>query len=437
VQIVFVFILTFILIAVSLSQGIFVGYPLLTGLFLFSIIAFYRGTPFIHLIAYWRSGVQKSLLVIKIFLLIGGLTAAWMTAGTVPTIVFYSLQVIHPSFFYLIAFVISCLVSFLIGTSLGTAGTLGVAMMMVARSGQAHLPLAAGALIAGAYFGDRFSPMSSSANLVASITGTRLFDNLGNMSRTMPIPFLLSTLIYLIFSLRYPLQLTGTDIDRLLQMSFVIHPLALLPALVMLALSSLRIGVKRSMSLSLITAVLLAFFMQNRSPIEVLQFLLAGFTLAPSDPLYAIIRGGGLMSMVRPAIIVLASCALAEVIHGAHFLDPVIQLLLKARTRFQLFAATLVTSLVSGGFGGTQAVAVVLTAHLMQEPYRACEAGKEKLALDLEDTAIILPALIPWNIASLLPTTLLQMDRISFIPFAFFLYLLPLWNLLSYRFHHQ
>ncbi len=429
-----VFIVTFAMIIFSLQFNLFVGYALFAGLLLFSLLALKRGLPMKHLVTFWRSGIQKSLLVIKIFVLIGFLTAAWMASGTVPAIVYYSLQIIHPSFFYVIAFSISCLVSFLIGTSFGTASTLGVALMMLARSGQGHIPLAAGALIAGAYFGDRFSPMSSSANLVANITGTNLFDNLRNMARSMAIPLVVSMVLYLLLSFRYPLQLTGTEIDRFIVASFQIHPLVLLPAFVMLLLSTLKVGVKRSMTLSMLTAVLLAFFYQHHSFGEVFRYLLTGFLLPSEDPLYTIIKGGGLVSMSRPAFIVMTSCALAEVIHGAHFLDSIVQWFTRAKSRFQLFVYTLMVSLITGAFGGTQAVSVIMTAHVMDEAYHhAPGISKEDLAVDIEDTAIVLSALIPWNIASLLPTTLLEVDRLSFIPFAFFLYLLPLWNLLSYR----
>ena len=433
-MLILVFLGTFVMIMLSLHYQFFVGYPLFAGLFFFSLLAVKRGVPTIHLAAFLRAGFQKSLLVIKIFVLIGFLTAAWMASGTVPAIVYYSLQLIHPSFFYVIAFLISCLVSFLIGTSLGTASTLGVALMMLARSGQAHIPLAAGALIAGAYFGDRFSPMSSSANLVANITATNLFDNLRSMARSMVVPLVASVVLYLLFSLRYPLQLAGAEIDRYIAASFRIQPLVLLPAFVMLLLSAMKVGVKRSMTLSMITAFLLAVLYQHSTPIETFGYLLKGFALPVDDPLYAIIKGGGLLSMARPAFIVMTSCALAEVIHGAHFLDAIVHLLTRAASRFQLFLYTLVVSLVTGAFGGTQAVSVIMTAHVMDDAYHSVPGVSQgDLAVDIEDTAIVLSALIPWNIASLLPTTLLGVDRLSFIPFAFFLYLLPLWNLVSYR----
>ena len=431
------FTVSFLMIIIALIQGYFVGFPLTAALILFCTAALHKGVSFNALTSFLRSGVQKSLLVIRIFALIGGITAAWMTAGTVPGIVYYSLQLLHPHYFFLIAFVVSCVVSFLLGTSLGTTGTLGVALMMLARTGQANPSMAAGALIAGAYFGDRFSPMSSSANLVATITETNLYRNLRNMAATMWLPFIVSCVLYGLLSFRYPLDLDAAVMDAQLADSFLLHPLVLLPAVVMLGLSALRVDVKISMASSLITAILLSLFFQGREFGETGVFLVTGFQLPDTNPLAPIIQGGGLLSMVRPSVIVLVSCILAEVIHGGRFLQPVIWILNTATTRIRLYSYTLLTSILSGAFGGTQSVSIILTGHLMQEAYQPLDAWQETLALDLEDTSVLVAALIPWNVAALFPTTVLQVDRTGFMPYAFFLFLLPLFNLIRYRFSRQ
>ncbi len=426
------FFFTFILIITSLYLGIFVGYPLMAGLLLFSFLSLRFGNSTRRLAAFLKNGVRKALPVLKIFILIGGITGTWMAAGTVPGIVYYSLQVLHPSYFYLVAFLACCLVSVLIGTALGTCGTMGIALITLARTGEASLPIAAGAIIAGAYFGDRFSPMSGSANLVATLTGTNLFQNLRNMARTMILPFGISVVLYTLISLRFPLQLADGDMSRQLLESFQVSWKTLIPAMVMVLLSLFQINVKIAMGSSLVAALAVTVFHQQYSLAEALRFMVMGFSLPSSNPLYDVIQGGGQISMASPVVIVLTSCMLAEVIYGSHFLDPIIQRITGSISAFKRFGYMILASIVTAGFGGNQTVSIVFTANVMQDNYQKLPDFQQRLALDLEDSSVIIAALIPWNIAAMFPTTVLQVDRAAFLPFAFYLYLLPLCSLLVY-----
>ncbi|MBP2666886.1 MAG: Na+/H+ antiporter NhaC-like protein, partial [Firmicutes bacterium] len=151
------------------------------------------------------AGSKQSLVVIRIFVLIGAITAVWRACGTIPFIVYHGIGLMNAQYFILSAFLLSAMVSFLLGTSFGTVGTMGVVLMVLAKSGNVDVDVTAGAIIAGAYFGDRCSPMSSSATLVAALTGTQLYLNLGNMLKTSVLPFLLSCFGYVFLSLNNPL----------------------------------------------------------------------------------------------------------------------------------------------------------------------------------------------------------------------------------------
>ena len=136
------------------------------------------------------NGGKRAFVVLEIFLLIGIITGTWIASGTVPAIIYYGIKYMNPNFFILYTFLISCIVSFLLGTSLGTVSTVGVALILMAKGGNINIDIAAGAIIAGAYFGDRCSPMSSSAILVANLTRTNLYTNISNMFKTAVIPFI-------------------------------------------------------------------------------------------------------------------------------------------------------------------------------------------------------------------------------------------------------
>ena len=160
----------FTLLMLSVYKGIEIFYPLFTGLIIFTFIAYRRGFGVRELAAMIVKGSRKSLMIINILLLIGAITAVWRASGTVAYVVYYGIRLINPSFFILYAFILCSIVSFLLGTSFGTVGTIGMILMVMVKGGNININIVAGAIIAGAYFGDRCTPISSRANLLASIT---------------------------------------------------------------------------------------------------------------------------------------------------------------------------------------------------------------------------------------------------------------------------
>ena len=269
-----VFGLFFLGLLFSVQQHIPLLYPLLLGLVAFTALAAHQGNSLTSLAGMMWTGSRKSLIVIKIFVLIGVITAVWRSAGTISTIVYYGIAWMPGDYFLPGAFLLCSLVSFLLGTSFGTAGTIGVVLMVLAQSGHMDVSMAAGAIIAGAYFGDRSSPMSSSANLVAVLTGTNLYDNLKNMFRSAWIPFFLSTLAYIWLSQSHPLQFQADSISQEIANTFNLSLLTLLPALAILVLGACRTDVKLAMGVSILLGVLLSLWVQQVSTAQLLQYII-------------------------------------------------------------------------------------------------------------------------------------------------------------------
>ncbi|WP_353107208.1 Na+/H+ antiporter NhaC family protein [Acetoanaerobium noterae] len=432
---VFGLVITFVMLMFSIYKGIFIGYPLLISFFIFVILSLHKGYSIKAISKMAYDGGKKSFVVLKIFILIGAITAVWMSSGTVPSIVYYGINLMNPNYFIFYAFIISSLVSFLLGTSLGTVSTVGLALIVMAKSGEVNTNIAAGAIIAGAYFGDRCSPMSSSANLIANLTETELFINIKNMLKSAVLPFILSLILYFVVSLSSPLNTASGGIDKAIVKSFEISILALLPSIIILVLSIFRVNVKISMFLSIALASVLSIYIQDYKINEVLYFILMGFHLDFDNPLYLIIKGGGIISMLRPAIVVFISCSLAGIFEGTKTLQSVEKLLLKANSRSSLFLYTTIVSILTAAFGSNQSIAAVLTASLMDKAYKQNSVDKYQMALDLENTGIVLSALIPWNLAAFVPTSTMDVSPVGFIPYAFYLYLLPItsYAILRYR----
>lgn len=413
----------FTLLLFAVLKGVFIAYPLLCTLLVISLILLNRGFSAKALLKMAWQGSYKAFPVFTILLLIGSVTATWIAAGTVPAIVYYGIQLIHPHWFILAAFILTSAVSLLLGTSFGAAGTIGLALMIMAKGSGVDLHPIAGAVIAGAYFGDRCSPMSSSAHLVATITRTDLYTNLSNMLKTGMLPFAVSCLMYLGLSLFYPVQTADHRLDIELAQLFDLNGIVLLPALTILVLALLKVEVKRSMLISTGAAVVLAMALQHYSLGQVLKFALWGFTLDVDTPVQSILKGGGIWSMAKVCSVVLISTAIAGILAGTNSLQPVERLLKRARSRTSLFFSTTVISMIASAFGCTQTIGILLTEQLVRQKY-ADTSDPYQLAVDLENTVVVLAPLVPWNIAGLVPATLL-MTNAGFIPYAFYLYLIP------------
>ncbi len=428
----FFVIISFVVLLVSATKGYFVLYPLLISMAILIIILLNRKFPLKSLIQMAIAGSRKSFSVIGILLLIGAVMSVWMAAGTVPVIVYYGIKFISPQSFIFSAFFLTSIISILIGTSFGTVSTIGVALMIMASGNDVNPHIIAGAIIAGAYFGDRCSPMSSSAYLIVAITSTQIYTNLRNMVITSLYPLIFSSFLYLAISFVNPVNLNHNDMSVQIGIHFNTHLVSLLPALTILILGILRIDVKISMAISVIVGIAIAVLVQGYSFIEVVNFMLIGFKLASTSSLTNIMTGGGVVSMLKISTVVIVSTAFAGIFEGTRTLEFIKAYLSKARTRGDLFLGTTIIGILSAAFGCTQTIAILLTHQLVEEKYQAEGLDNYQLAVDLENTVVVISPLIPWNIAGLVPATVLMTDS-GFIPYAFYLYLIPLFNLIQMK----
>lgn len=417
--------ISFALLVASVSRGYFLGYPLLAAMVMLMAVFLRRGFRLRPLLHMAFLGSRKSFSVIAILLLIGAVTASWIASGTVPALVYYGIGLIHPRFFILSAFLLTSFVSILIGTSFGAVSTIGVALMIMAN-GRADSHAIAGAIIAGAYVGDRCSPMSSSANFIATLTQTRLYSNLRNMLQTSLLPLLLTCLIYLGLSLRHPVQLADSSMPAEIARLFDLNPVVLLPAIAILLLAAFQVEVKRAMLISVGMAIAIGLLIQHYAFLDLLKFCLLGFQLAEPSSLDKILVGGGVASMAKVCVIVVISTAFAGIFAGTQALSGIERLLDRAQSRHSLFLGTSLVGTASAAFGCTQTIAILLTQQLVQNKYEDPHDSYD-LAVDLENTVVVTSALIPWNIAGLVPATVLMTDS-GFIPYAVYLYLVPVLN---------
>ena len=407
-------------------------WALLLGLGLFFGLGLRRGFSARTLAAMaWREG-RSSLIVVPVFLLIGMVAALWRSSGTIAFFLYHGLRGIAPGSFLLMAFVLSAVLSFALGTSFGVTGTAGVVLITLARSGGVDLAMAAGAILSGAYFGDRCSPMSSCATLVAACTDTQLYRNVREMLKTGVLPTVLTAAVFAVLSVRNPLTVVDGAVLSALSENFSLHIATLLPLAPMLVLPLLRVPVKWAMAASAVLALGLTVFLQGMPLRETVMTALRGY--APRQPeLAGILAGGGFLSMVETCAIMLVTSLYAGILEGIDALAPAEHQVERLAGRLGLFPATVLVSTAIVMIFCNQAVMVMLDAQLLGKSYAARGASRTELAIDIENSGVVIAGLVPWSIAITMPLAMLGVG-LEALPWCVLLYMIPLCYLFTKRF---
>jgi len=430
-----------LLFSVSLIICVFLQYSILYALIfgyaLFFVFGLIRGKTWKGMLVYSFRGIVTVKNILIIFILIGAITAVWRACGTIAFIVYYASLVAVPQAMVLIAFLLCCFVSFLMGTAFGSAATIGVICMTLANSMNIPVIYAGGAVISGIFFGDRCSPMSSGAHLISELTNTNIFTNIKTMVKTALVPFILTVVLYgiigilitpctgngIIGSITDPGAGNGT-VFHIFADYYNLSLFTIIPAVIIILFSLLKIDVKITMAISCLTGLLCAVFFQHLGMAELIKILFFGFH--PQDvELAKLMSGGGIVSMIRASVIICISSCYSGMFKGTHFFAGVQQFMRKLGKRITVFGTVLTASVFASAIACNQTLAVMLT-------HQVCDDlvdDKNLFASYLEDTAIVVAPLMPWSIAVSIPLTSIGAPTAALLA-AFFLYLIPLWNLL-------
>jgi len=390
------------------------------------------------------AGVLPALLIL---LAIGMLIATWVLSGTIPFLVYWGVQLISPRYLMLTAFLATTIMSSFTGTSWGSAGTIGVALMGTAAALGAPLAPTAGAVVSGAYFGDKMSPLSDSTNICAIGAGAQLFRHIRHMLYTAIPSFILGLILYTTLAYLTPVPADGmpasarvllTDIEAV----FDLHWLALLPPAIVIWGIVRRIPPALAIALSSLVAVFIGIALQGFSIQDSLVAAVAGFRLEMVEPLEvapgglgtafsALVERGGLYSMANTLIVVIAAFLLAGGMDAAGALQLIIDRMLAAvRSVFGLIAATMAaggTMIALTSHGGVTALVI---GGLFQEAYEERDLAPENLSRSLEDSVTITEPLMPWTVSAVFMATTLGVPTIRYAPWAIFCYGGPVFSLL-------
>lgn len=421
------FLLFFAMVAACLITGWSVAWALLGGVVLFWIFGRRQGFTHRQLWAMAWTRCKKSLIVVRIIVLIGVITGVWRCGGTIASCIVWGVGLVTPSLFLLLAFLLCAAFSYVLGTSYGVSSTLGVILMALARSGGVDPAVAAGVVLSGVYFGDRCSPASSAASLVAAVTDTDLYRNVRQMLRTGLLPTLLTLGLYLFLSLRHPLERMDGAVLEALEGRFALSWWTLLPAAVMFLLPLCRVPIQWTITASAAAAAVLAVALQGFTPGEVLRSAWSGYH--PQDgALAAVLSGGGITSMTVSYVIVALTGLYSGILEGTGALRPLSGRAEALAKRIGRFPAMIVVSTLCAAALCNQAVTSMMGAQLLEGAYD----DREELAMDIENSGILIAGLIPWSIACSIPLAMLGAGN-GAILYAFLLWLIPACYLFTKR----
>jgi NhaC family Na+:H+ antiporter len=407
----------------SLLADLTIVFALIIGYICFITVALRRSSKPSVILSLTKKGIKDSLTVVRILFLIGILTASWRAGGTIVFFIYYGMMIITPSLFLIITFLLTCLLSFAIGSSFGVAGTLGVIFMALARSGSVNEVITAGVIMSGIYFGDRCSLVSSSMLFTAAATRTNAIDNMYILLRTAWLPTDICLVLYTYLSFRNPINKVDPVLFEQIADDFSISFWLAIPALLMF-LPLLKVNLKIAMGLSILSSGVACVLLQGVPLLKYLQICITGYDVV-SNSFGSILNGGGLFSMLEVTCIVMISCTYSSIFEGTGMICELQSRLEQNMIKIGRFPVTAFTGLLFCAVFFNQTIAIIMSVSILDQPYKNQRGTAQELAIDIGNSTTIFAGLVPWTIASSVPLGFMGVGP-GALPYAIFLYAVPI-----------
>ncbi|MEQ2428192.1 Na+/H+ antiporter NhaC [Clostridiales bacterium TF09-2AC] len=356
-----------------------------------------------------REGCSQAFIGLLFFLLIGAIIGVWIQAGTVPALVYYGLGILTPRYFLLSSFLICSLVSLVLGTSWGTVGTVGVAIMGVSMGSGISVPVAvtAGAIVAGSWFGDKMSPISDSTVLTAASSGTDVYRHIRSMAKTTLPSYGVSLVLFFLLNRKYARNavLDTAQIGQIrdiLQQEFVINIWVFLPAILLVILCIARIHAVLSLILVIGAGCVCSVAVQGNTVSGALRAIMdGGYVETISEEVNLLVNRGGINSMLPTFLLGFMALCLGGILQKSRFLHVILKRVTgRLKNHFSLIAVTMLTSILGNAVFGDTYLTIVLNGNIYKEAYDERGLDRAVLSRTIEEGATMSTPLIPWTAAS-------------------------------------
>lgn len=397
-----------------------------------SLVALKAGYTWEELEKYIIETMGASLQACAILLVVGMVIGTWIISGTVPAMIYYGLKIIAPKVFLLVACIMCAIVSLATGSSWSTAGTIGIALIGIGQTMNIPLPMVAGAIISGSYFGDKMSPLSDTTNLAPAMAGSELFEHVKHMAYTVTPSFAISLVLYAFLGLKYgnnALDTTGIlEILNGLSTNFVINPLLLIPPIMVIAMVIKKVPALPGLFGGAFLAAIFALIVQKASLAAVIRSAYSGYTSETGMAMIdSLLSRGGMSSMSYSITLVFVAMAFGGIIEKTGMLHVLVEkALAAAKSTGSLVLATILTCLAVNILTASQYLSIVITGSMFKKRYAQQGLHPKNLSRCLEDSGTVTSPLIPWNNCGAFMATTLGVATLAYAPYAFLCYLNPI-----------
>ena len=403
--------------------------PLLLGSVISAAIALTHGYHVKEIASGMWQGIRRSLGAIVILLLIGVLMGVWITAGVVPAMVYYGLQLISPRLFLSSAMLVCAIISMALG-SWGTAGTVGLAFMGMAQTMGIPPAMTAGAVISGSYVGDKLSPMADSTNLASAVAEINIFDNIRNIFKVAAPMLLLCLGLYAVVGWKYGGNVTAeamtnvTTVQQTLTAEFTLNIWSFLPLLLLLVCILCKLPAIPAIAIGAVSGGIYGIVAQGADLGSVLHSALMGYAGHSGVTLVdELLSAGGIAAMLYSVSIVILAMAYGGVMESTGQMEVLVApLMKKIHSWVGLMTATLATCVGVNIILPDQYIAIALPGRLFAAEYDKQGMSRKDLALGIGVGGALTSALVPWNTCGVFMSSVLGVSAFAYLPFTFYNY---------------
>lgn len=428
-------VITVIVLGIRLQRGIVgVFLPMTLAVGVVGGLSFYLRQPWEVLQEGIFTGVSKVTVAAIVLLLIGGLIGAWIQGGTIPTLVHFGLLLISPQYFLPTAFLVCLMMSLATGTAYGTIGTVGVALMGVQTGLGLSAPITAGAILSGAYFGDKMSPLSDTTNIAAAMGEADLFRHIRSMMYTTVPAGVVTLALFGLAGEKTRVLPTGqlANMLRALEEGWDVHLIHLVPIGIMLAMALKKVPTMLLLFVNLLIGGVWAMIFQGVSLEEVFVAATTGFVSRTGVPgIDQVLSRGGMTSMQAVILLVLIAGALGGALRATGVLEALVTAMLRwVRRTGTLIASVLASCYTVNLFTGNQALSLILAGQMFLPVFRERGIDTTVMTRSLEDSGTLSACLVPWGVAGGVCSSLLDVPTVDYFPYVWFSFIVPVFSLL-------
>lgn len=400
--------------------------PILLALICLIVYGRARGISFDKMQDSMAESVHTSMGAIYLFFFIGILVTALMISGAIPSLIYFGLNIISSKTFYLSSFLATAIIGIAIGSSLTTVATLGVALMSISNAFGLNPAITAGAIVSGAFFGDKMSPLSDTTGIAASIVGIDLFDHIKNMMYTTIPAFIVSAIAFTLMSLgQDAASLDGIESFRSsILATGLVHPYSLLAFGVLILLSIRRIPAVLTLIYTSLASLLISKLHSSYSMGQLAKFFFDGFSMdGLSQDIGSLVSRGGISSMFFTMTIVILALSLGGLLFGLGIIPSILSSfnqVLDSPSRVS--TCVVATALGVNLIVGEQYLSILLAGKTFKPIYDQLGLHPKNLSRTLEDSGTVINPLVPWGVCGAFSTSMLGVATLAYLPFAIFCY---------------